>query len=775
VRIPALTKRIGLGFRGKAVIGLTAISMLGAACFFAAQALSADVRPANSSPAYLTHQRSTLLLGGRSVHFTGLNIYNAANLSSCWYPMGSGQLLDDALASIDNGSGGDAKVIRVWFFQQMAVRNGQLDWSGFDHTLAAARARGFLVIPTLADQWGDCDGSTGYKSEAWYGNGYRSTGPGGVESYRAWVGDVVSRYRTDPTVAMWSLVNEAEDAQSKGGPCAPTAATTLQAFAADVASVAKAADPNHLVTLGTMGSGQCGASGVDYQRLNASPKLDVCEYHDYGSEQSALPGDQYNGLQTRITQCMALGKPIFVGEAGIDPGKVGGSARRAQLFAAKLAAQLSAGVSGFLAWEWQGAGQGGGDHYVIGPGDPVLTVLGSYGLALPRRAAAAGPVTLGDTPPMGFNPYNHFGNNVTETMIRQVADSMVANGMRDAGYLYINLDDDWQGGRDAAGNLIANSNFSSGIPALADYLHSRGFRFGLYTSPAATTCAGRAGSAGHYSQDVTTFASWGVDYIKLDWCGADYSPAGAASIARQWRDAIAATSRPMVLSINAGGSPSVALWAKDVATSWRTGDDICASWFNKTQPHDPATRDCFDARFHNGIYDVLTTDASHTAPFVGTGHWPDPDMLEVGNAGLSPDEQRTHFSLWAMWGTPLLAGNDPRTMLSNDVASQILLNREVVGIDQDAEGAMARQMSRVGATQVWTKPLTGGDEAVLLVNTGETPTDITVDLTALGLDGSRHVRDVWAHSDVGAFTGAYTASSVAPHASALIRVAGHSQ
>jgi mannan endo-1,4-beta-mannosidase len=758
---------------GRAAAFITAISMVAAACFFAGRALPAHVSSTGAGQGFVTHQGSTLLLRGQSYHFTGLNIYNAASLTSCWYPMGSGPLLDSSLATIDNTSGGDAKVIRIWFFQSMAVRSGHLDWSGFDHTLAAARSRGFLVIPALADQWGDCDQTGRYKTESWYRSGYRNTDPGGLESYRDWVRDVVSRYQSDPTVAIWSLMNEAEDAQSKGGSCSPTAAATLRAFADDVASVSKTFDSNHLVTLGTIGTGQCGASNDDYQNLYSSPNLDVCEYHDYGSDNTALPGDQWNGLQTRIEQCTALGKPIIVGEAGIDPNLVGGSATRASLFAGKLSAQLRAGVAGFLAWDWQAGGQRGGDHYVIGPGDPTLAVLGRYGMAMPRAGARApGQAAVGQRPPMGFNPYNHFGNDVNETTIKQIADAIVANGMRDAGYVYVNLDDDWQGGRDAARNITVNSNFPSGIAALAAYLHARGLRLGIYTTPAALSCGGHVGSAGHYQQDVSTFASWGVDYIKLDWCGADYSPGGASSIARQWREAIAATSRPMVLSINAGADSSVPLWAKDVATTWRTGDDICASWFNKTRPHNPASRDCFDASSHNGVYDYVSSDTEFDAPYAGPGHWADSDMLEVGNSGLTPEEQRTHFSLWAMWGAPLIAGNDPRTMQSGDVASQVLLNPEVIAIDQDAEGVMARKVRDAGAIRVWTKPLANGDEAVLLVNAGESPADLTVNLTALGLAGTRQLRDAWAHTNLGAFTGTYTASNVVPHASVLLRVVG---
>ena len=189
-----------------------------------------------------------------------------------------------------------------------------------------------------------------------------------------------------------------------------------------------------------------------------------------------------------------------------------------------------------------------------------------------------------DRPVLGFNPYNTFGTNFNQGLIVAVVHAMAANGMRAAGYRYIVLDDGWQGGRSASGQLTSDSaRFPCGMTRLAAFVHASGFRFGLYTSPAPKACSGRTGSGGHVAADARAFASWGVDYVKLDWCGSDYSPAGAAAIARTWRAALNATRRTIILSINAGGSPSVGPWADQVVNSWRVGGDICGSWYNLTR------------------------------------------------------------------------------------------------------------------------------------------------------------------------------------------------
>jgi len=315
-----------------------------------------------------------------SYRFHGFNIYNAnSNGSTCWYAMNTGSALSSTIAAI--GKNGSA--FRAWFFQNQATTNGVRDWTNFDHTLAAAKAAGVKVIPVLINQWGQCEGDTsyaaGYKSESWYQSGYKTqpTSPGMADTYRTWVKEVVSRYKNDPTILAWQMVNEAEDKAAYGGSCSSTAAASLQKFAADIASVIKSNDPNHLVSIGTLGTGQCGSSGSAYKTLYATPGVDLCEYHDYST--ATMPGDQWNGLKTRISQCAQDGKPLFVGESGIKTSSVGSLSARATLFQQKFAAQFSAGVVGELMWDWRDASHGGSStsSYEVGPTDPALAILGT--------------------------------------------------------------------------------------------------------------------------------------------------------------------------------------------------------------------------------------------------------------------------------------------------------------------------------------------------------------------------------------------------------------
>lgn len=331
-------------------------------------------RGASSGTQFVSRSGTGLALDGRPFRFDGLNIYNANSRNNCWYWLGTGPDLNASLAAIGSGQ----EVFRSWFFQGEASVNGARDWAAFDHTLAVAAANGQHVIATLTDQWGDCDSSDGYKGLTWYQSGYRTrVDPGYQETYRQWVADVVTRYRDDPTIAMWQLVNEGEARESQGGSCAEgSAAQALRAFTDDVGGLVHSLDSNHLVTLGTMGSGQCGTAGGDYRNVYASPGADVCEYHDYGSPSVALP----TSLQTRINQCTALNKPIFVGESGIRTSTAGSLANRAAGFDKKLSAQFAAGVAGELLWDWRAGSQGGSSSsaYEIGPRDPVLTLLTKF-------------------------------------------------------------------------------------------------------------------------------------------------------------------------------------------------------------------------------------------------------------------------------------------------------------------------------------------------------------------------------------------------------------
>jgi endo-1,4-beta-mannosidase len=265
-------------------------------------------------------------------------------------------------------------VLRGWFFQDMATTNGQRDWSRFDNTLTIAAKHGYRVIVTLANQWTDCDSGYGYKSASWYQTGYETVDPAGTESYRDYVRDIVTRYKDNPTILMWQLMNEAEAKTSRTGSCAANAESILQSWAADVSGLIKSIDSNHLVSIGTIGSGQCGASGTDYQTLHAIPTVDVCEYHDYGWPSTPMPGDKWNGLQTRINMCVADGRPIFVGETGINSTEDGGNLQtRANWFSGKFSAQFGAGVVGEVVWGWETS-----DGYGFWPGDPTLAVLAGY-------------------------------------------------------------------------------------------------------------------------------------------------------------------------------------------------------------------------------------------------------------------------------------------------------------------------------------------------------------------------------------------------------------
>ena len=329
-------------------------------------------RPASAAPpGFVTRNGTRLALDGAPYRFTGLNIYNANSNGWCWYSMG-GSVLDDSLAAIGPGK----SAFRSWFFQQLAT-NGGRDWSAFDNTLATARARGVKVIATLIDQWGNCGSPVpgGYKDASWYEGGYQQPDPAGIVSYRDWVAEIVDRYKDDPTILAWQLVNEPEVGDCSAVP-ESTATADLKAFAADVSGLIKSIDANHLVSLGTLGGGQCGTQGADYQDVMSVPTLDLCEYHDY-QPSDPIPGDQWNGLQVRLDQCNALNKPLVVGELGIKPNDVGGTlAARAQTLHAKLWAQFNAGVVGELAWAWDKDGSTL-DNYDIGPGDPALDVLAS--------------------------------------------------------------------------------------------------------------------------------------------------------------------------------------------------------------------------------------------------------------------------------------------------------------------------------------------------------------------------------------------------------------
>lgn len=312
-----------------------------------------------------------LELNGKPYRFTGINVYNANSNGVCWYAMASGPLLREGLKELGKG-----QVIRAWFMQEFATTAGARDWSAFDHTLAVARERGNRVIVTLGNQWSDCDQQEGFKNEAWYAADYQVPAGSNPASYRDFVAEVVTRYRDDPTVLMWQLMNEAEAPASASGPCLPSAATTLRTWAADVSALVKSLDANHLLSVGTIGSGQCGTSMDEYKQLHALPGVDLCEIHDYSPD--PFSGDVWNGVAVRVQQCAELGKPLFVGETGLIPNNVGGLQGRADAFANRIEAHFAAGFVGELVWAWSALGSTL-DNYDIGPRDPALKVLRRFG------------------------------------------------------------------------------------------------------------------------------------------------------------------------------------------------------------------------------------------------------------------------------------------------------------------------------------------------------------------------------------------------------------
>jgi len=386
--------------------------------------------------------------------------------------------------------------------------------------------------------------------------------------------------------------------------------------------------------------------------------------------------------------------------------------------------------------------------------------LGSYCLAaacsillsaLPSHASDNG---LALTPPMGWNSWNKFGCNVSEDLIKGAADAMVSSGMKEAGYEYVVIDDCWQVSRDASGNIVADAQrFPAGIKALADYVHAKGLKFGIYSDAGVKTCAGRPGSAGHEYQDALQYAAWGVDYLKYDWCHT--GKANAEWAYGTMRDALKASGRPIVFSLCEWGTAKPWLWAKDVGNLWRTTGDISDCWDCKK-----------DALSFVKIVDLQ--DGLET--YAGPGHWNDPDMLEVGNGGMTTTEYRSHFSLWCLLAAPLIAGNDLKNMSAE--IKEILTNKEVIAVDQDALGIQGRRVRKDGDTEVWARQLKDGSRAVVLFNRGADETQISVSWEELGYPAhlSAGVRDLWMKKDLGKFAGTYGAK-VSSHGVVMIKVA----
>jgi len=373
-------------------------------------------------------------------------------------------------------------------------------------------------------------------------------------------------------------------------------------------------------------------------------------------------------------------------------------------------------------------------------------------------SAMAQSSTLAATPPMGWNSWNHFAEKVSDADVRAAADALVSSGMRDAGYIYVNIDDTWEGKRDANGVIQTNSKFPD-MKALADYVHSKGLKLGIYSSPGPQTCAKYEGSYGHEEQDAKSYAAWGIDYLKYDLCSfrkimdeqSQGDPQKAFAIEKaayeKMHKALAATGRPIVFSLCQYGWNNVWEWGPEVGGNlWRTTDDI-----NDTYPR---------------MVDIGFSQAG-LAKYAGPGHWNDPDMLEVGNGGMTNDEYRMHMTLWVILAAPLLAGNDLSKMTPETLA--LLTNKEVIAVDQDALGKQGDRVSAVGPMEIWAKPLSGGAKAVGLFNRADTPRSITLHLRDVDFSENAKLRDLWQGKDVSATKGAYTVV-VPRHGAVLLKV-----
>jgi alpha-galactosidase len=386
----------------------------------------------------------------------------------------------------------------------------------------------------------------------------------------------------------------------------------------------------------------------------------------------------------------------------------------------------------------------------------AATSVTAPALAAERRVAPAAAATaaLAQTPPMGWNSWNKFQCNVSDTLIRSMADAVVTSGMKDAGYEYVVIDDCWQVKRNETGDIVPDpERFPQGMKALADYIHSKGLKFGLYSDAGTETCGGRPGSKGYEEQDARQYAAWGVDYLKYDWCKTEGMDARAAY--RKMGQALANSGRQILLSMCEWGQSKPWLWAAGVGQMWRTTGDIQDCW------------DCSTSWGGMGVTHIIDLQEP-LYPYAGPGHWNDPDMLEVGNGGMTSVEYRAHFSLWCLLAAPLIAGNDLAQMSAETRA--ILTNKEVIAIDQDPLGVQGRKVRDGGAIEVWMKPLAGGERALVLFNRGSVEAPIAFDWEDIGFapDMTLAVRDLWEHKDLGTFTKRFEAR-VAPHGVVMLR------
>jgi alpha-galactosidase len=379
---------------------------------------------------------------------------------------------------------------------------------------------------------------------------------------------------------------------------------------------------------------------------------------------------------------------------------------------------------------------------------------------------------LAPVPPMGWNSWNCWGPHIDEVKIKGIADAMVASGMKDAGYQYVVVDDHWQkgreishirnsvgvAGRDENGVLLVDlEKFPGGMKALGDYIHSKGLKFGIYTAPGISSCGGRTGSFGHEEQDIQTFVEWGVDFIKLDWCRCEGNP---DEVLKLWGDLLEKTDRPIVLSVNIKRGDDYTVH-RQYAQMSRTTTDIKRVWSYKPEEFrmQASVLDCIDRQ--EGLEE-----------YHGNGHWNDPDMLNVGNPPLSYEENKAHFSMWAIFAAPLFAGNDLRNMSKQTI--EVLTNKEIINIAQDPAGIKGIKIGEYKpGLEIYVKRLQEvGAQAICFLNRTDAEEKMKVDWKDVGLKGSAFVRNLWEHADKGVFSDSY-AATVPAHGVVVLKVSAN--
>ena len=379
---------------------------------------------------------------------------------------------------------------------------------------------------------------------------------------------------------------------------------------------------------------------------------------------------------------------------------------------------------------------------------PFTLVFFAPLILVAATALAKGP-ELARTPPMGWNSWGTFRLKISDVLIRAQARALVSSGMKAAGYRYVVIDGGWEGFHDARGDFRPNVLKFPDMKKLCDYIHSLGLKVGIHTTPGPVTCSGREGSYGYERQDAETFARWGIDFVKYDWCsgGTVYKPDQLKAAYQKMHEALADSGRPILYSLCEYGMQSVWKWGPSVgANMWRTTGDIQNNYLSMAN---------------------IGFDQNGLEQYAGPGHWNDPDMLVVGNGSMSDEEGRVQMSLWSLLAAPLFAGNDLTKM--TPATRETLTNREVIAVDQDSAGIQGHRVWQEGPLEIWTKPLADGGKAVGLFNRERHVLTMTLRLKEIGITGPAKLRDLWAHRDLGSFTGSYTAR-VPGHGVILLKV-----